>query len=91
MVTCADGSAQSRCRTHYGAAGMEIPGAANDNGADRSSFTFLSSTDASGSESRGTARNLQPTDLFDDLTEIDGAFRASVPLCVLRASGRQDK
>jgi hypothetical protein len=99
MATCADGSGSDGIVTSQDAANLRMPTAANDNRPGDEAFTFSSSIggdDGAGatsdrSGSRRAARNLRPTDLFNDLAEDDGAFRAPVPLCATRGRVRPGK
>jgi len=99
MSTCADGNGSDGIATWQDAANLRMPTAANDNRPGGDAFTFSSSIggdDGAGvmngrMGSRGAARNLRPTDLFDDLAEGDGGFRAPVPLCATRGRVRPGK
>jgi hypothetical protein len=80
---------------HYAASAGSAT-AANDNRPGGAVFTFSSSAGNPGGAgatndrtvSWGAARKLRPTDLFNDLAEDDGAFRAPVPLCATRGRAR---
>jgi hypothetical protein len=101
MMTGADSEGSDSGATRQHAARARVPAAANDNLPDTALLAYSSSicrgedasptANAADSGSFGAARKLRPTDLFDDLTDADGALRAPIPLCATRGRVRPDK